>query len=170
MLSPRACSTERMWSLAVQAAGVTRGRNGFHKANKVFIVLTKCQNGRSEGRQTSSADGGLKGRWWKACRVGRRPPRAPHWWHFWRRSKVDAFDTLYIGCENRWSSENNIWACSSIAESWQRKRLCLKFPQAETSHIPIDVNGVVWLCYCCTICYVFHSKNMRFSIKMHFFD
>jgi len=85
MLSPRACSTERMWSLAVQAAGVTRGRNGFHKANKVFIVLTKCQNGRSEGRQTSSADGGLKGRWRKACGVGRRPPRAPHRWHgrFW---------------------------------------------------------------------------------------
>ena len=29
-------------------------------ANKAFIGLTKCQSGRSEGRQNSSADGGLE--------------------------------------------------------------------------------------------------------------
>ena len=68
--------------LAIQAAGVTRGRNGFHK-DKGGEKLAESEEDLLEHRTDGS----------------------------------DAFDTLYIGCE--------------------------KFPQADTSLVTVDVNGIV---------------------------
>ena len=68
--------------LAIQAAGVTRGRNGFRK-DKGGEKLAESEEDLLEHR----TDG------------------------------TDAFDTLYIGCE--------------------------KFPQADTSYVAVDVNGIV---------------------------
>ena len=68
--------------LAIQVAGVTRGRNGFRK-DKGGEKLTESEEDLLEHR----TDG------------------------------TDAFDTLFIGCE--------------------------KFPQADTSYVAVDVNGIV---------------------------
>ena len=68
--------------LAVQAAGVTRGRNGFHK-DKGGEKLAETEEDLLEHRTDCT----------------------------------DAFDTVYIGCE--------------------------KFPQADTSYVAVDVNGIV---------------------------
>ena len=68
--------------LAIQAAGVERGRNGFHK-QKAGEKLPESEENLLQHRTDGS----------------------------------DAFDTLYIGCE--------------------------KFPQADTSFVSVDVNGIV---------------------------
>lgn len=68
--------------LAIQAAGVTRGLNGFHK-DKGGEKLAESEEDLIEHRTDGS----------------------------------EAFDTLYIGCE--------------------------KFPQADTSLVTVDVNGIV---------------------------
>ena len=68
--------------LAIQAAGVERGRNGFHK-QKAGEKLPESEENLLQHRTDGS----------------------------------DAFDTLYIGCE--------------------------KFPQADTSYVAVDVNGIV---------------------------
>ena len=68
--------------LAIQVAGVTRGRNGFRK-DKGGEKLAESEEDLLEHR----TDG------------------------------TDAFDTLFIGCE--------------------------KFPQADTSYVAVDVNGIV---------------------------
>ena len=68
--------------LAIQAEGVTRGRNGFHK-DKGGEKLAESEKYLLEHLTDGS----------------------------------DAFDTLYIGCE--------------------------KFPQADTSLVTMDVNGIV---------------------------
>ena len=68
--------------LAIQAAGVERGRNGFHK-QKAGEKLSESEENLLQHRTDGS----------------------------------DAFDTLYIGCE--------------------------KFPQADTSNVAVDVNGIV---------------------------
>lgn len=67
---------------AIQAASVTRGRNGFHK-DKGGEKLAESEENLLEHRTDGS----------------------------------DAFDTLYKGCE--------------------------KFPQADTSLVTVDVNGIV---------------------------
>ena len=68
--------------LAIQAAGVERGRNGFHK-QKAGEKLSESEENLLQHRTDGS----------------------------------DAFDTLCIGCE--------------------------KFPQADTSYVAVDVNGIV---------------------------
>ena len=68
--------------LAIQAAGVERGRNGFHQ-QKAGEKLPESEENLLQHRTDGS----------------------------------DAFDTLYIGCE--------------------------KFPQADTSYVAVDVNGIV---------------------------
>ena len=68
--------------LAIQAAGVERGRNGFHK-QKAGEKLPESEENLLQHRTDGS----------------------------------DAFETLYIGCE--------------------------KFPQADTSFVNVDVNGIV---------------------------
>ena len=69
-------------TLAIPAAGVERGRNGFHK-QKAGEKLPESEENLLQHRTDGS----------------------------------DAFDTLYIGCE--------------------------KFPQADTSYVAVDVNGIV---------------------------
>ena len=68
--------------LAIQAAGVERGRNGFHK-QKAGEKLPESEENLLQHRTDGS----------------------------------DAFDSLCIGCE--------------------------KFPQADTSYVAVDVNGIV---------------------------